>query len=96
MHIGSMRVKYMYFAVTVLTCNTNNHIVHLGILHYNIAIYTARAILLDLCLDSYTCLNIQDALSSTLSLILQLQGAPRLTHLSLILLGDHPKVSSCI
>ena len=55
---------------------------------------TARAILLDLHspMDSYTCRNIEDALSSTLRVIDHLQGIPRLTHMSLCVLGDYPEV----
>ncbi|CAI8023081.1 hypothetical protein GBAR_LOCUS13514 [Geodia barretti] len=53
----------------------------------------ARAVLLDMSppMDSYTCLNVHEALTSTLCLVLQHQGAPSLSHLSITLLGNYPK-----
>ena len=52
----------------------------------------ARVLLLDLRspMDSYTRLNVQEALSAAINLIHYVDGAPRLTHFGLMILGVYP------
>ena len=54
----------------------------------------ARAVLVDFHppMDTSTCLNIQEALSSTLTLLHHVAGPCRLPFFSLIVLGNYPEV----
>lgn len=63
-----------------------------------LSVTTARAVLVDMRppMDSYTCLNIQEALSSTMNLMIHLDGASRLPYFGLIVLGNYPEVSTVV
>ena len=54
----------------------------------------ARAVLVDFHppMDTSTCLNVQEALSSTLTLLHHVAGPCRLPFFSLIVLGNYPEV----
>lgn len=58
----------------------------------------ARAVLVDFHppMDTTTCLNIQEALSSTLTLLHHVAGPCRLPCFSLIVLGNYPEVMNML
>ena len=47
-------------------------------------------------MDMSTCLNVEEAISSTLGLIQNIDGASRLPYFSLMVLGNYPEVPFAI